>query len=148
MSISSNSHQKNDSKFEFTQKKFFIHFNNSPHVCKRYYSKKSKHMKNTILDKRILTKTHLRVMIWKNFKHHPKSPIVWTFLAKKSKINIEGNIVLTNDNMVTWPPFDLHCVMEVVVWAARALHYARCVCGNAWKWRFLKKKVGVKPCYP
>ena len=57
-------------------------------------------------------------------------------------------MVLPNDNMITWPPLDLHCVMEVVVWAAPALHYARCVCGNAWKWWFLKKKVGVKPCYP
>jgi hypothetical protein len=27
-------------------------------------------------------------------------------------------MVLPNDNMVTWPPLDLHCVMEVVVWAA------------------------------
>ena len=50
--------------------------------------------------------------------------------------------------MVTWPPFDLHCVMEAVLWAAPALHSPRCVCGNAWKWWFLKKEVGVKPCYP
>ena len=51
------------------------------YMCKRYYSKKSKCMKKTICDMRILTKTHLRVMIRKNFQHQVKSPIVWTFLA-------------------------------------------------------------------
>jgi hypothetical protein len=57
-------------------------------------------MTKMIFDKRIFTKTHLWVKIGKKFKHHPKSPIVWTFLASKSKKNIQGNMVLPNDNMV------------------------------------------------
>ena len=40
-----------------------------------------KYMKRTIFEKCILTKSHLRVMIWKKIQHQVKSPIVWTFLA-------------------------------------------------------------------
>ena len=86
MSISSNSHQNHDSKLEFTQKKiskiiFFHAFQLFSYMCKRYYSKKSKYMKKMLFDKCILTKTHLRVKIWKNIQHQVKSPIMWTFLV-------------------------------------------------------------------
>ena len=49
--------------------------------CKTYYGKKLKYMKKMFFDKQILTKTNLRVKIWKNLQHQVKSPIMWTFLA-------------------------------------------------------------------
>ena len=51
-------------------------------------------------------------------------------------------MVLTNDNMVTWPPFDLHCVMAAVVWDAPELHYASlCV------WVCMKMTISQKKCW-
>ena len=75
-----------DRKVDFCQDALFKNrlfhvFQLFSYIGKRYYSKKSKYMKKIIFDKRILTKTYLKVVIRKNFQHQVKSPIVWTFLA-------------------------------------------------------------------